>query len=323
MESQVEAQLERVVGTVRGILEDDIVGFYLYGSAVGRGLRPASDLDLLAITRRPTSHAERGMLVDGLGPISNRERRPSGWRPVELTLAVASEVTPWRYPPHVDFQYGEWRRDQFASRDFEAEPRSHADLAILLAQARQVALPLIGPPAEELIDPIPRGRPPAGHDRWHRRSHGRPWRRHGERVADPGAHLEHARDGSNSWPRTRPPTGRSIALHQTSGARSWTHAMPTSANGSPTGTQRTRRRGRSSPEREPSAHRDGPTEPRAQCCCPRSGSARAGHDRLAGCAFSDRQHLQRAELRRVPDLVEAVPVRLAAVGQAQLLHDSL
>ncbi len=99
MESQVEAQVERVVGTIRSILKDDIVGFYLYGSAIGRGLQPASDLDLLAITQRPTSHAERGMLVDGLGPISNRERRPAGWRPVELTLAVVSEIKPWHYPP--------------------------------------------------------------------------------------------------------------------------------------------------------------------------------------------------------------------------------
>jgi predicted nucleotidyltransferase len=155
VEPQVDAQIQSVAGVVRDVLGPQVVGIYLYGSAVGSGLRPASDLDLLAISDRPSSHEQRARLVEGLSPISNRERRPASWRPVELTVVVGSKIKPWHYPARVDFQYGEWRREDFARGRLEPEARSHSDLTVLLAMARQSALAVGGPPAAELIDPIP------------------------------------------------------------------------------------------------------------------------------------------------------------------------
>jgi streptomycin 3"-adenylyltransferase len=106
------------------------------------------------VTTRPATGPERRALLDGLLAISGWARRAPGDRPVELTLVVASDVRPWRYPPVVDFLYGDWLR-----RDYEAglvpgrEPSP--DLAILLAQARAADRPLLGPPAGELLDPVP------------------------------------------------------------------------------------------------------------------------------------------------------------------------
>ena len=80
-------QLEQVVTIVRDVLEGDLAGAYLFGSAVLGGVRPRSDLDVLA--------------VSGGDP-------PEPPRPVELTIVAQPDVTPWRYRPRRDFQYGEW-----------------------------------------------------------------------------------------------------------------------------------------------------------------------------------------------------------------------
>ncbi len=65
------AQLDAVIGLVRDALADAPVGAYLFGSSVTSGLRAASDLDILIVSSRPTSDAERRRLIDGLLAISH------------------------------------------------------------------------------------------------------------------------------------------------------------------------------------------------------------------------------------------------------------
>ena len=144
----MEEQLEQAVALVREVLGDELVGLYLFGSAVLGGLTPTSDLDLLAVTRRPTTDDERRRLVEGL---LERSMRP---RYLELTVVVQSEVRPWRYPPRMDLQYGDWLRAEFQRGEIPP-PAPNPDLAALLTMTLLAGRPLVGRPAAEVLAPVP------------------------------------------------------------------------------------------------------------------------------------------------------------------------
>jgi streptomycin 3"-adenylyltransferase len=150
------AQLNRVVSLVSEVLGSDFLAAYLFGSAVLGGLRPDSDLDLLALSRRPTTLDEKGALVERLLEISGRRVPEGTCRRVELTIVVLSELTPWRFPPRFDFQYGDWLRSEFEGGNLEPWPTTeNRDLATLLVMVRQYGVPLVGPPAAEIVSPVP------------------------------------------------------------------------------------------------------------------------------------------------------------------------
>ncbi|MEV0675372.1 aminoglycoside adenylyltransferase family protein [Actinosynnema sp. NPDC050436] len=138
-----------IVRAVDGAVGAKLLGVYLHGSAVLGGLKPASDVDVLVVTRHSLDDHERRALVDGLLGISG-----PGTRPVELTVVVHSEVRPWRYPAAADFQYGEWMRDEFESGHLP-RPASMPDLAIALSSVLAADHALHGPPAAVLLDPVP------------------------------------------------------------------------------------------------------------------------------------------------------------------------
>jgi predicted nucleotidyltransferase len=149
-------QLDRVVALVRDVLGRNVVGAYLLGSAVGGGLRPRSDLDLLVVSDRALSSEEKRKLVDRILPISWRQT-PSGIdRGIELTVVVQSDVRPWRYPPNRDFQYGDWLRlalERGETEVWAAQP--DPDLASLITQVLAGDVALLGPPPAEVFDPVP------------------------------------------------------------------------------------------------------------------------------------------------------------------------
>lgn len=93
-------QVQQVVRLVGDVLGRGVIGVYLHGSAVLGGLRPASDLDVLVVSRRCMHDQQRRALLEGLFTISGST---AGARPVELTVVVQSEVRPWRFPPTGDF----------------------------------------------------------------------------------------------------------------------------------------------------------------------------------------------------------------------------
>jgi streptomycin 3"-adenylyltransferase len=156
LDDATAAQAAEVVERVRSVLGPDVRGVYLYGSAVVGGLRRDSDLDLFVVSTRSTTDAEKAALVEGLTPVSHRPLRPAGWRPVELTIVVASVVRPWRFPPEMDFQYGEWLRDDFDAGRVAPAQGENPDLAVLVTMVRQWGRALVGPPPAELLDRVPR-----------------------------------------------------------------------------------------------------------------------------------------------------------------------
>ncbi|MFJ9174546.1 aminoglycoside adenylyltransferase domain-containing protein [Streptomyces sp. NPDC102360] len=74
---------------------------------------------------------------------------------MELTLVQLADVRPWRFPPVREFQYGEWLREAY-ERGETPEPEVDEDLALLVTMVRQRGVVLFGPPATELLHPVPK-----------------------------------------------------------------------------------------------------------------------------------------------------------------------
>lgn len=148
-------QARRVVMLAREVLAVGIIGAYLHGSAAFGGLHPTSDIDLLIVARRPTTPAEKRALIERLLAVSGRGDPTRRSRPVELTIVVQGDVRPWRYPPRLDFQYGDWWRGEFERGNITPWESPNPDLTLQLEMALQAAFPLFGPPASEVLDSIP------------------------------------------------------------------------------------------------------------------------------------------------------------------------
>src|SRR5690606_2550354 len=110
------------------------------------------DLDLLVVASRRLGTSEKGRMVDALRPISRRERRPPGWRPLEVSVVAQPDVRPWRYPPLLDLQYGEWLGDVELGESVERGPVGSPDLAVVLTMARATGRVLFGSHLSELLD---------------------------------------------------------------------------------------------------------------------------------------------------------------------------
>jgi predicted nucleotidyltransferase len=150
------AQLDAVVELIGRVLVADLLGAYLYGSAVAGGLQHRSDLDVLAVSRRPTSLAEKQRLIERLMPLSGPKAAAGPARHLEVSILVQSDVRPWRYPPPLDFQYGDWFRGDYGSGDMTPWASPNADVAVLVTTALGASRTLAGPPLEDLLDPVPR-----------------------------------------------------------------------------------------------------------------------------------------------------------------------
>ncbi|MCL3998932.1 aminoglycoside adenylyltransferase family protein [Streptomyces lavenduligriseus] len=144
-------QVQQIVELVGGVLGQDVIGTCLHGSSVLGGLRPASDLDVLVVSRRRMDEQDRRTLLGGLLRISGSRNKV---RPVELTVVVQSQVRPWRYPPTGDFLYGEWLRAEYEAGEVP-QPEPMPDLALLITMALAGDRPLTGPHPAEILDPVP------------------------------------------------------------------------------------------------------------------------------------------------------------------------
>ncbi len=132
-----------------------IVAIYLYGSALAGGLRADSDLDFALVTSRRLTVPEKEHLFDAIRPLSRRSLRPGDWRPLEVTVLALPDLRPWRYPPQVDAQYGEWLTDIELSEQVGRGPVASPDLALIITMLRQTSRAYRGPAAEDVLAPVP------------------------------------------------------------------------------------------------------------------------------------------------------------------------
>lgn len=151
-----EQQISECSELVEGVLNDSLLGMYLYGSFVYGGVQTFSDIDLLVVSSRQTSLEEKVTLANSLLKISgiygvSKER----W-PIELTVVVKSEINPWRYPPKFDFMYGDWMRTDFEAGIIEPwESKEHPNLALVITQLLLSHKVLIGPSPIQLLPSVP------------------------------------------------------------------------------------------------------------------------------------------------------------------------
>ena len=145
-----------VTEIVAARLRGSLLGLSLFGSAVMGGLRPDSDIDLFAVTDRQMTLETRARLVADIMDATRDDPPDTPLRPVEVTAVAIRDVRPWRYPPRMDFQYGEWLWDEFEQGELHLSgPREEPDLAILLTMARRCSSTLSGQSLTALTDPVP------------------------------------------------------------------------------------------------------------------------------------------------------------------------
>ena len=109
----MQQQIVDSIVLLNTIMGTDLLGVYLYGSAVIGGLQRYSDIDLCVVTKRATTSAEKKNIFKSLLGISGRYMKEVK-RPIELTIVEQAAVNPWQYPPQCDFQYGEWLREDLS-----------------------------------------------------------------------------------------------------------------------------------------------------------------------------------------------------------------
>lgn len=137
------------------ILGDGLLGAYLHGSAVTGGLRPQSDIDLLAVVDAALTASQRKALLMDLLRLSGRHPAAAGApRCLEVMVFCRADLARGAYPARAEFVYGEWLRGAFEAGE-QPIPERDPEYSLILAQARQEAIPLLGPPLAELLPDVP------------------------------------------------------------------------------------------------------------------------------------------------------------------------
>jgi len=152
-ETAIPSLATEAVNIVQELIEN-IEGAYLFGSAVEGGLRVHSDVDVLIVIKQRLVSKTRKELVDRLMDISGKIGNSKSIRPLELTVINQNEITPWQYPPKSEFIYGEWMREQFEN-NYVPDQKTDPDLAIVLNNVRLNSISIIGPNAQQILEPIP------------------------------------------------------------------------------------------------------------------------------------------------------------------------
>lgn len=154
----IPAQARDVAAMATELFGERLCGVYLYGSAVLGGLCPDSDIDILIIIDGGLDDTLRAELTARLLKLSvtveaaRGERR--GLRPLEVTILDSVKLKPRRFPPQIEYLYGEWLRDEIEAGELPM-PYESTDLVILLRQSERHSLRLYGRELSELADPIP------------------------------------------------------------------------------------------------------------------------------------------------------------------------
>lgn len=145
-EPELRPVLAPLTNDLRDVLADDLVGLYLYGSAVSGGFdHGVSDIDLVAVTERPVAELD----LTELDGVHRRfvERDPSWHDRLEIVYAARSTlsaptgedriavISPGE-PFHLTGPASDWLQNWYL--------------------VQETGVPLVGPPARQVIAPLSR-----------------------------------------------------------------------------------------------------------------------------------------------------------------------
>ena len=148
---QQTEQIQSALLILHRRLGDALLGVYLHGSAVSGGLKPQSDIDLLAVVQSKLTDGQRsGLLLDLLRLSGRHPAVLEGNRCLEVMVFCQAELSRGDYPARAEFVYGEWLREAFEAGETPM-PDRNPENSLVIAQAHQEAIPLFGPPRSELL----------------------------------------------------------------------------------------------------------------------------------------------------------------------------
>lgn len=154
----IPAQARDVAAMATELFGERLCGVYLYGSAALGGLRPDSDIDILIIVDGGLDDTLRAELTKRLlklsVPVAAARCEHGRLRPLEVTILDKNQLRPRRFPPRIEYLYGEWLRAEIEAGELPM-PHASTDLVILLRQSERHSLRLYGRELSELADPIP------------------------------------------------------------------------------------------------------------------------------------------------------------------------
>jgi streptomycin 3"-adenylyltransferase len=154
--AEIRPQVDEVMAGLTAILDDNLVGIYLHGSAALGCFGPRSDIDLVGVLRRALSDERRRGLIENLLEISVPYESAGTLRPVELDLVLASALDPWRYPTPFEFHFSEEFRGRFEAGELEAwEGLESRTFAANVTVLRSAGVVLGGSPIDDLFPDVP------------------------------------------------------------------------------------------------------------------------------------------------------------------------
>lgn len=151
----IAPQLDDARRVIEHHLGPGLAAIHLFGSAVVGGLQPESDIDLLVTVTEPPDESTLQALAMELLTVSAPPGQSPSLRALEVTVMTLQHAVPWRHPARREIQFGEWLREDLLAGIVEPPMLDH-DLAIVLTKVLGNSIPVIGPPADQLFEAVPR-----------------------------------------------------------------------------------------------------------------------------------------------------------------------
>jgi len=149
----VRTVLDSCVASHREVLGDALLGVYLHGSLAMDCFNPqASDIDILAVSRRETSKDQKKEIIQWF---LDHSRKPSL---LEYSLLNQDDLRAWRHPCAFDLHYSEMHRNMYKKGDGDGLSKNKLgdpDLAAHLTITKARGLVLWGKPIDDVFPEIP------------------------------------------------------------------------------------------------------------------------------------------------------------------------